>query len=195
MNLELFRPHSREDEPSYNDCMKIIDLTLPLYSGMPVYPGDPEVSIELVQTIAKEGWNMRRLQINTHDATHVNMPIHMVEGGKNLDDYPLDVFYGPAKIYSPTEPMSPEFGYIFRDRNIDGALAEEIKKVMPRFVGLSSDYEWDVEIEKELLKAGVIQYERLANTEKLPTSFDFYGMPLNIREGDGSPVRAFAIIE
>jgi kynurenine formamidase len=175
--------------------MKIIDLSLPLYTGMPVYPGDPEPSIELVQTIAREGWNMRRLQINTHDATHVNMQIHMVEGGKSLDDYPLDAFCGPAKIYSPTEPMSAEFGYIFRDRNIDVTLAEEIKKVKPRFVGLSSNYEWDIDIEKGLLKAGIVQYERLANTEELPDIFDFYGMPLKIREGDGSPVRAFAIVK
>jgi kynurenine formamidase len=175
--------------------MKLIDLTLPLYSGMPVYPGDPEVSIELVQTIAKEGWNMRRLEINTHDATHVNVPVHMVEDGKTLDDYALETFCGPARIFTDTEPMMPEFGYIFRDRNIDSALAKEIKKVKPRFVGLSSTYEWDIEIEKDLLVADIISFERLAHAEQLPPEFEFYGMPLNIRAGDGSPVRAFAVVD
>lgn len=175
--------------------MKIIDLTLPLYTGMPVFPGDPEVSIELVATIEKDGWNMRRMQVNTHDATHVNVPIHMVEGGKNLDDYPLETFCGPAKIFNPDVPMEPEFGYIFRDQNIDMAIAEEIKKVKPRFVGIASEYEWDIGIEKDLLAAGIIQYERLANTAVLPESFLFYGMPLRIRDGDGSPVRAFAVID
>ncbi|MCL9971910.1 MAG: cyclase family protein [Candidatus Pacebacteria bacterium] len=175
--------------------MKIIDLTLPLYSGMPVFPGDPEVSIELVATLEKDGWNMRRMQVNTHDATHMNVPIHMVAGGKNLDDYSLETFCGPAKIYMPDAPMEPSFGYIFRDRNIDTAIAEEIKKVKPRFVGISSEYEWDIEIEKDLLVTGIIQYEHLANTAELPENFFFYGMPLKIKEGDGSPVRAFAVVD
>lgn len=175
--------------------MRIVDLTLPLYSGMPVFPGDPEVSIELVATIEKDGWNMRRMQINTHDATHVNVPIHMAVGGKNLDDYTLENFCGPARIYSSDTPMEASLGYIFRDRNIDVAIAEEIKRAKPRFVGIASEYEWDIEIEKDLLVAGIIQYERLANTRELPDSFFFYGMPLNIREGDGSPVRAFAVVE
>src|SRR3989344_4707428 len=99
--------------------MKIIDLTLPLYTGMPVYPGDPEASIELIQSIEKNGWNMRRIQINTHDCTHVNAPIHGIQGGKNLDDYPLESFSGKAVIYDPAVPMSSECGVIFRDRNID----------------------------------------------------------------------------
>jgi kynurenine formamidase len=43
--------------------MKIIDLSLPLYTGMPVYPGDPEASIERIQTITERGWELRRIQI------------------------------------------------------------------------------------------------------------------------------------
>lgn len=175
--------------------MRTIDLSLEIYSGMPVFPGDPEVLIEVVQTHENEGWEMRRIHMNGHDGTHVNVPVHMVPCGANLDAYTLDSFSGPTKLYNPIEKMSSEFGYIFRETNIDLVLAEEIKKVKPRFVGLSSKFEWDVEIEKDLLKAGIIQYERLANTELLPEQFYFYGMPLKINEGDGSPVRAFAVVE
>jgi len=174
--------------------MSIVDLTLPLYSGMPVYPGDPEASIELVHTIAKNGWDMRRLQINAHDGTHVNVPAHMVAGGKSLDDYALSDFCGPARLYSPRLPMSPEEGVLFADRNIDEVLAEEIKRVRPKFIGLACDFEFDVPILRDLLATGIISFERLANLDRLPASFTFYGMPLNIRGGDGSPVRAFAVI-
>ena len=173
--------------------MRIIDLTLPLYSRMSVYPGDPEVSIELVQTIDKEGWNMRRIQINGHDGTHVNAPFHMVAGGKTLDDYPLEAFCGPAKLYDGT--IEKDKGIIFKDQTIDAAIAEEIKKVRPLFVGLTSEFEFDVEIEKDLLKEDIVVFERLTNLEKVPKEFMFYGMPLNIKEGDGSPIRAFAIVE
>ena len=69
--------------------MKIIDLSLPLYTGMPVYPGDSEVSITLVHTIERNGWDLRRLEINSHDGTHVNVPSHMIASGRTLDDYAL----------------------------------------------------------------------------------------------------------
>ncbi len=174
--------------------MKIIDLTLPLYTGMPVYPGDPEASVELIQTIPKEGWNMRRLEISSHDGTHVNAQVHGVENGKTLDNYPLERFYGHARIYSSSVPIRSNEGIVFRDRNISKEIAEEIKTVRPRFVGLSSTYEVDVDIERDLLQADIILFERLTNVEQLPDEFDFYGMPLNIREGDGSPVRAFAVV-
>ena len=75
--------------------MKLVDLSLPLYSGMPVYPGDPEASIELVHTLARNGWDLRRLGINSHDGTHVNVPSHMIAGARSLDDYALADFVGP----------------------------------------------------------------------------------------------------
>ena len=175
--------------------MKFIDLTLPLYSGMPVYPGDPEVLIEQIQTIEKEGWNMLRIQINSHDGTHVNVPLHMVADGKSLDDYGLENFHGPARIYHPGIPLSSEEGVLFRDQNIDAVLAEEIKKARPLFIGLSRAFEFDVDIERDLLEAGILSYERLANLDQLPETFEFYGMPLNMRGGDGSPVRAFAMVK
>lgn len=174
--------------------MKIIDLTLPLYTGMPVYPGDPEASIELIQTIDKHGWNMRRLEINTHDGTHVNSPIHGIANGKSLDDFPLESFCGSAIIFTSEKPLAKDMGIIFRDRNIDQATAKKILQVHPRFVGLSSQFEVDVEIEKELLKADIMLFERLCNLDRLPQAFEFYGMPLKIKQGDGSPVRAFAIV-
>ncbi|OGG47404.1 hypothetical protein A3D66_00130 [Candidatus Kaiserbacteria bacterium RIFCSPHIGHO2_02_FULL_50_9] len=175
--------------------MKIIDLTLPLYTGMPVYPGDPEASIELIQTIEKNGWNMRRIEINSHDGTHVNAPLHFAQNGKTLDDYSLEDFCGPARMYDPAAALSPDFGVIFREQNIDAKIAEEIKRARPHFIGLSSAFEFDVEIEKELLQAGSLSFERLCNLEQLPDEFMFYGMPLKIKGGDGSPVRAFAVIE
>jgi len=173
--------------------VKIIDLTLPLYTGMPVYPGDPDVSVELIQTLEKDGWNMRRVQINSHDGTHVNAPIHGAEGGKTLDDYSLAAFCGPAKIYDGT--IEKEKGVFFRDQNIDEEIAKEIKQVRPRFVGLSSEYDFDGAIEKDLLKEGIVSYERLAHLDKLPAEFMFYGVPLKIQRGDGSPVRAFAVVD
>ncbi len=174
--------------------MQIIDLTLPLYTGMPVFPGNPEVSIELVSTFETNGWNMRRIQMNGHDGTHVNAPIHGTKDGKNLDDYSLEQFQGPARIYNPSVPISPDEGIIFRDQDIDQRLAEQIKATRPLFVGLSSNFEVDIDIEKDFLREDIILFEKLANLDQLPDQFHFYGMPLKIKGGDGSPVRAFAVV-
>lgn len=179
----------------YYELVKIIDLTLPLYTGMPVYPGDMEARIEPVQSLETDGWNMRRIEMNTHDGTHVNAPIHGILGGNTLDEYPLEAFCGRARLYKPGIPMTSDTGIIFHGQNIDWHLFEEIKKARPRFIGLSSEYEIDEKIEKELFKEGIMLFERLANTETLPDECMFYGMPLKILGGDGSPVRAFAIID
>ena len=102
--------------------MKIIDLSLPLHNGMPVFPGDPEVSIKVIQTLQQHGWELRRLQINWHDGTHVNVPAHMVAKGKRLQDYSLDCFCGETVVYHPGLAMPSDKGVVFRDQYIDAAI-------------------------------------------------------------------------
>ncbi len=174
--------------------MKIIDLTLPLYSGIPLYPGDPEVEIEQLQTLEKDGWNMKRIHINGHDGTHVNVPRHCKNDGKTLDDYKVQDFCGECVIYESLEDIQSNQGVIFR-QDITMILAQVIVKKKPPFIGLSSEFEIDEDVEKILLGNDIICFERLANTENLPKSFFFHGAPLKIKEGDGSPVRAYATIK
>ena len=69
--------------------MKIIDLSQPLYDKMPVFPGDPEVIIQEVHSIEKNGWNMKNMTFTTHIGTHVNVPYHMVKREKNWMLFPL----------------------------------------------------------------------------------------------------------
>lgn len=174
--------------------MNIIDLSLPLFNGMPVYPGDPEVKITQVHHIEKEGWNMRTVFLPTHIATHVNVPSHMVQGGKNLDDFPLDSFLGDAQLYTSEMTFQKDKGVLFTTKNIDTQIAEKLIASPPKFIGLSSAFDFDLELEKLLLENNIISFENLANTELLPNSFEFYGVPLKLRADDGSPVRAFAIV-
>lgn len=174
--------------------MKIIDFSQTLYDHMPVYPGDPDVIIEQIQTFDKDGWNMKRIQINLHDGTHVNVPIHGTKNGKNLDLFKIDNFFGKSELYKLGMKFYHNKGVIFSSCNIDQKIADELIKFPPKFVGLSIKFEFNITIEKLLLEKGIISFENLANTEKLPEAFTFYGVPLNIKEADGSPVRAFAIV-
>lgn len=174
--------------------MNIIDLSQKLYNKMPVYPGDPEDVIEEIHTIPKEGWNLRCLTFTTHIGTHVNVPYHMVEKGRRLNDFPLEAFYGEVELYRQGMTISSDKGIIFTSCNIDQTIAHLLIKTPPKFIGLSEKFEFDITLEKLLLEHDIISFENLTNTDKLPDQCMFYGMPLNISDADGSPVRAFVVV-
>lgn len=162
---------------------------------MPVYPGDPDVLIAQIQTLEKQGWNLSSLTLTTHLATHVNVPSHMKQGGKTLDDIPIDQFAGLCVLYDHQSEFDPTIGVIFATQSIDMALAERIVLSPPKFVGQTETFEFDEAVEKYLLEHDIISFENLKNTHLLPQSFTFYGFPLPIAHGDGSPVRAIAAFE
>jgi kynurenine formamidase len=77
-------------------------------------------------------------------------------------------------------------------------LSQSLYDHMPVFPGdpeVSIHEIHTIELEKLLLKHNIISCENLIHTDELPSKFMFYGVPLNIKDSDGSPVRAFAIIE
>lgn len=172
--------------------MKIIDLSLQIHDDMFVYPWDPKVDIEQLQTIEKNNRNMKRLHINSHDGTHVNTPIHCDENGKYLDEYNIEDFCGESILYNKESKIKTWLWIIFKEQ-ISIKIAEEIIKIKPKFVGLTMEVDEDIEI--LLLKNNILLFERLTNTDKLPSEFYFYGIPLNIKNGDGSPIRAFAVLK
>lgn len=175
--------------------MTVLDLSIPLTHKMEVYPGDPEVKIVEIHKLDKEGWNLRQMTLTTHIGTHVNVPYHMTKDGNKLDAYFIDSFIGPTVIYQKNTIFDKQTGVIFRDQNIDQEIADKLISNPPKFIGLSSEFEFDVPIEKLLLEHGIISFENLMNTDKLPDKFVFYGVPLNIPGSDGSPIRAFASFE
>lgn len=78
---------------------RIYDITVPLHTGLAVYPGNPEVRVDPQQEIAKGGSsNVSTLTCGTHSGTHVDAPRHIVEGAAGIDAIPLDVFMGPALL-------------------------------------------------------------------------------------------------
>ncbi len=174
--------------------MKIIDLTWEIYSWMRVYPWDPEVEIGQLCTIDNDEWNMKRIHINSHDGTHVNVPIHWVKWWKTLDNYSLENFIWHARVYNSYDDINSKEWLVFNDIDITMEIAEKIVKANTPFVALPSKFEFDLEIERYLLENWIISYERLENTDKLPDKFMFYWVPLKIREWDWSPVRAYAIV-
>ncbi len=177
--------------------MAVIDLSLPIATGMAGYHGDPPVAVRPLHTLEEEGWRLAALDLHTHVGTHVNAPCHMAAEGKSLSDLPPETFFGPARLYREAADLRPGEGVLFDDRMIDDALAEAVLRAAPRFVGVATDYPFTVEIERRLLEAGIVCFENLINTGHLAAgrTFQFYGFPLPIKNGDGSPVRAVAVVD
>ena len=172
--------------------MIIIDLSMPLYSNMEVYPGDPEVKIEVIQTYEKNNWNLSALKMGTHTGTHVDAFSHMYQGKESLDDIPLNRFFGKATVINDSEAWPSETGLFF----IQETSLESLERIVisnPGFVGGNITEA----LERALLGRNIITYTGLVNLEFIPQGkqFMFYGLPLKIQSGDGSPVRAIAIIE
>ncbi|GII30871.1 cyclase family protein [Planotetraspora mira] len=76
----------------------IVDLSVPIVTGMPVYPGDPEVDVRPALTVAGEGVNVLGLHLGSQSGTHVDAPYHIDDALPRLDDLPLERFIGPAEI-------------------------------------------------------------------------------------------------
>lgn len=92
---------------------RYIDLSVPIATGMPVYPGDPAVELAPTATVATHGCNVLGLRLGSHTGTHVDAPYHIDDSLPKLDELPLDRFVGPAVVVDardagPRAPLGPE---------------------------------------------------------------------------------------
>ncbi|MGC5076634.1 cyclase family protein [Agrococcus sp. DT81.2] len=76
----------------------IVDLSHPIATGMPVYPGDPEVATAPATSIATDGFAVTALELGTHSGTHVDAPSHSIEGGAAIDEIDPARLIGRARI-------------------------------------------------------------------------------------------------
>src|SRR5947209_13928631 len=74
----------------------IYDISVPIRSGMAVWADEVPVELSPVSTIAKDGASVSRLVMSTHAGTHVDPPLHFIEGREAVDMLPLDVLVGPC---------------------------------------------------------------------------------------------------
>lgn len=173
--------------------MRIIDLSKDIYSGMPVYPGDPEVSIEQVSTVGADGWQVSQLKLGTHTGTHVDAFSHMHPELASIDAIALEQFIGPAQLVRVHDGDFPKgLGLVF-DETVDESVLESVIVANPPFV--AGDVSED--LERALLGRGIVTFTDLINLAQLPRgeTFLFIGLPLKIRQADGSPVRAVAVLD
>ncbi len=75
------------------------DLSLPICGRLPVWPGDPPVSVVRTSKMeAGDPANVSRLDLGSHTGTHIDAPLHFEPSGAPVDALPLDVLIGPARL-------------------------------------------------------------------------------------------------
>ena len=90
---------------------KLLDVTVPLRQGIPTFPGNPEFAFEPIKRIADGGSsNVSRLVLGTHTGTHVDAPKHFIETGAGVDELPLNLLIGRARVVDINKrgPITPE---------------------------------------------------------------------------------------
>nr|MBP9686601.1 cyclase family protein [Candidatus Doudnabacteria bacterium] len=164
--------------------------------GMDVYPGDPEVQIEEVQSLEKDGWQLKRLVLGSHTGTHLDVPYHMTAQGIKLDELPLERCFGDAIMVRVESEFPKHVGLVFRSDELTEELLPKFIQASTPFVVVGDSATLSVELERQLLQRDILTFTDLTNLSELPDDqhFAFYGIPLKIKDGDGSPIRAFAIL-
>jgi arylformamidase len=89
----------------------IRDITRVLAPGLPAWPGDPPFEVESVASLSRgDVFEVTRLTMSVHAASHLDAPSHVLRGGGDLGSVPLDLLIGPARlVHLPvSRPIAPE---------------------------------------------------------------------------------------
>lgn len=229
--------------------LEIIDLSQEIFSGMPVFPGLPDVAITL--HASHEQWDgitesdvvspaVNRLEMGEHTGTHVDALNHMARQyrGQSIDTMPLTMFYteglcldlsqkGLLELMQPADlelalstagldikPGDTVLLYTDHYRRAFGTAdwynGPGISIAAARWLGEKKIAAFGVETMSPGVRhvsnqevhhicgeLGFTHYENMVNLHQLigRGRFRFIGLPLKIRGGTGSPVRAIAVFE
>lgn len=78
---------------------RLVDVSVLLAPGIPIYPGNPEFEVTPVHRIADgDSANNSKLVMGTHTGTHVDAPLHFFDGRPGVDGMALELLIGRARV-------------------------------------------------------------------------------------------------
>lgn len=88
--------------------MRVVDVSLRLGAGTLAWPGDTSFSAKPSARIAAgDPANVSELVMSSHTGTHVDAPLHFIEGAAGADALPLDVLVGEVVVADLTGARGP----------------------------------------------------------------------------------------
>ncbi|MFH1742948.1 MAG: cyclase family protein [bacterium] len=78
---------------------KLIDITLTLSDKTPVWPGDKRFKRTVLRTMTSgDDCTLSCLEMSSHNGTHIDAPLHFVDGGATVDRLDPEIFVGPVRV-------------------------------------------------------------------------------------------------
>ena len=191
--------------------MKIIDISQELLSAR-VYKGDPTPKIDTVSDM-KNGdlYNLSVLSMCLHNGTHIDAPRHFFERGKTVDEMPLEAFVGrcyvaehqgyvtennaKAILEKALSENAAERILLKGDLTVTEEAAKEFAEAKIKLLGNESQSvgpeNAPMTVHKILLSAEVVLLEGIVLNEAEEGVYLLSAAPLNIKDAEGSPCRAW----
>jgi kynurenine formamidase len=229
--------------------VEIIDLSQEIYSGMPVYPGLPEVKISV--HVTHEEWDgeadantatpgVNKIEMGEHTGTHVDAFNHMAREymSQSIETMPLSMFYTEGICLDLSEKGLRELIDVgdlekaLLDSNQTIKIGDTVLLYTDHYRRAYGTEDWELgpglsaeaarwlgkheiaafgvepmspgirkisnkEVHRICGEMGFTHYENMINLDQLigRNRFRFIGLPLKIRGGTGSPVRAIAVFD
>src|SRR3989344_3899102 len=200
--------------------MKVYDLSPEISEEMAVYKDrlEKRPKISLTRTL-KEGANESKLDIHVHTGTHVDAPYHVLENGKRIDELNPDKFMGKCVVLDFTKEknsitensltkiknsklkiknqLEKEFDFNFAYLEKTGAeylASKKIKAVGIDSLGIERSQP-NHDTHTTLAENSIPIFEGLELSKVKQGKYFFHGLPLKIKNGDASPVRAVLVKE
>lgn len=212
---------------------RLIDLTHTLMSGLPAFPGDPQLHLKRYE-MPTSPCNLMEINLPSHQGTHLDAPYHFYADGRSVENIPLERFYGlatlidlaPGGVLPPKTPLTIQHFAPHEQRITPGArilyrtgwdrqfgnpefftdyptlTLEAARWIAERRIGLlgmdtptPSNDARDCHLILLAPELEIVLVEGLSGLERLPRYFTLAAFPLKIERGDGSPVRAVAIVD
>lgn len=79
--------------------MSIIDISVLLRKGMPLWPDSAGISLQRINSLQNgDKTNDSVLTSDVHAGTHVEVPLHYIEGRESIDQLSLGILCGPVIV-------------------------------------------------------------------------------------------------
>jgi len=98
---------------------RVISLSHVLSPGIPRWPGDPEVAVDVVTSHADGGYLLHRISLGEHSGTHVDAPRAFDPAGAPVDAIPPDSLVAPAVVVDVRQQAAADPDYVLTRMDLD----------------------------------------------------------------------------
>ena len=123
---------------------RFLDISVSLRPDLPVWPGDPSVSLEPAsRTASGDNANVTNLGIGTHTGTHVDAEWHCIDDGRTLEALTPDRLIGPCVVADLTGAIDHITAADLESAGIPGETTRLLLKTTNSNLWVTSPSEFD----------------------------------------------------